>query len=375
MQIIKSKISYLSKDTQKTIFYGPYLPIRILIFIIYLLLSLSCNEMKEKKVKIRLGVPPRASFLPVFLAKEKGIFQKNGLDIDLVLNEKVTELYSEKKLDIICTGLTEPILFSSEGHATQIVYRFSYSIANDVIVASSNIKNIESLRKKKVAFDGVNTSSHIFVQQLLSKKGISEGEYYAVNLPIHRVMEELAKGNIDAGHTNGISISDVTKKGWNIIGKSADDPDLLSDTLSVDALFLKNHSLEVEKIITSIVEARDMYTANPAEAISILTNKIGKKKEEIEEELKGIRFLSLKENIQSLKTSDSDTPNSIYAPGTSMTGNMSQGMNMNLTGKKGGLFTAGETIILFLRERGQLYKMPILQSIINDTFVKSQENK
>ena len=75
---------------------------------------------------------------------EKGIFQKNGLDIDLILNEKVNELYSEKKLDILCTGLTEPILFSSEGHATQIVYRFSYSIANDVIVANSNIKNIES---------------------------------------------------------------------------------------------------------------------------------------------------------------------------------------------------------------------------------------
>lgn len=349
--------------------------IKVIIFIIYLLLFLSCNGIKEKKVKIRLGVPPRVSFLPVFLAMEKGIFQKNGLDIDLILNEKVNELYSEKKLDILCTGLTEPILFSSEGHATQIVYRFSYSIANDVIVANSNIKNIESLQKKKVAFDGVNTSSHIFVQQLLSRKGISEGEYYAVNLPVNRVMEELENGRIDAGHTNGISISEVTKRGWNIIGKSADDPDLLSDTLSVDALFLKNHSIEVEKIITSITAAREMYTVNPQEAIAILSNKIGKKKEDIEEQLKGIRFLSLRENIQSLKTSDSDTPNSIYAPGTSMTGNTNHGMNFNLAGKKGGLFTAGETIVLFLRERGQLYKMPILQSIINDTFVKKQEKQ
>ena len=119
-----------------------------------------------------------------------------------------------------------------------------------------------------------NTSSHIFVQQLLSRKGISEGEYYAVNLPVNRVIEELENGRIDAGHTNGISISEVTKRGWNIIGKSADDPDLLSDTLSVDALFLKNHSIEVEKIITSITAAREMYTANPQEAIAILSNKI-----------------------------------------------------------------------------------------------------
>lgn len=344
-------------------------------WIIYIILFVSCGGIKEKKVKIRLGVPPRSSYMPIFLAVEKGIFKKNGLEIDLVLDEKVSELYSERKLDIICTGLTEPILFSSEGHSTQIIYRFSYSLANDVIIANPNIKNIEALYKKRVAFDGVNTSSHIFVQQLLSKKGISEGEYFAVNLPVNRVIEELEKGNIDAGHITGISLSDVTKKGWNIIGKSSDDPDLLSDTLSVDVLFIKNHPIEVKKIIASIVEAKDFYTTNQEESISILANRMNKKKEEINEELKGIRFLSLKENIQALKNSTSQAPNSIYPHGTSMVGDINHGVNFNFGAKRGGLFTAGETIIQFLRERGQLYQMPILQTIINDSFVKSQETK
>lgn len=334
-----------------------------------------CTNIKEKKSIVRIGVPPRVSFLPIYTALEKGIFKKNGVNVDLVLDEKVNEMYMERKLDIICTGLTEPILFSSEGHNTQIVYRFSYSIENDIIIANPKIKNLESLFKKKVGFDGVNTSSHIFVQQLLSKKGISEGEYYAVNVPVNRVMEELEKGTIDAGHTNGISISDVKKKGWNIIGRSADDPDLLSDTLSVDTVFLKNHSFEVEKIIASIIEARELYATNPAESIAILANKIGKKQENVKEELSGVRFLSLRENIQSLKTSDSQKTNSIYPQGMSVIENPNHGMNLNLTEKKGALFTAGETIISFLRERGQLYKMPILESIINDKFVNVQKLK
>ena len=383
MQIISDKICHGGMDstsspqapTQRVFVYCQSLLIRIILLILCLLLFLSCSGIKEKKVKIRLGVPPRSSYMPIFLAEEKGIFKKYGLDIDLVLDDKVTELYAERKLDIICTGLTEPILFSSEGHSTQIIYRFSYSLANDVIIANPNIKNIESLHKKRVAFDGVNTSSHIFVQQLLSKKGISEGEYFAVNLPVTRVMEELEKEHIDAGHITGISLSDVTKKGWNIIGKSSDDPDLLSDTLSVDVLFIKNHPIEVKKIIASIVEARDFYTTNQEETISILANRMKKKPEEIKEELKGIRFLSLKENIQALKNSNSQTPNSIYPHGTSMVGDITHGVNFNLGAKRGGLFTAGETIIQFLRERGQLYQMPILQTIINDSFVKSQEIK
>ena len=48
-------------------------------------------------------------------------------------------------------------------------------------------------------------------------------------------------------------------------------------------------------------------------------------------------------------------------------------MNFNSNEEKSGLFTAGETIIGFLRERGQIYKNPSLKSIIDDRFVKEFE--
>ncbi len=359
-------------------------------WIILLILLVSCSEAKSRKNRIRLGVPPRANFMHVFVAEEKKIFKKNGLDVELIQTENISELYSEKKLDVICTGLTESIVFSSEGHETKIIYRFSDSFTTDIIIAGPKIKDLSLLRKKRISFDGVNSSSHIFVQQLLSKKEIIDGEYYTVNLPVSQVITELEKNHIDAGHTTGISPSEISKRGWNIIGRSSDDPNLLSDTLSVDAEFLKTHDSELKSLIQSLDEANQFYLQNKKEAISILAGKIKKTDSGIKEDLEGLRFLTLEENRGTLEKPKEDnsklntqklpsTESISQAPqeGPRMPGVVLPGetMNFNSNDKKSGLFTAGETIIGFLKERGQIYRNPNLKSIIDDTFVKSKEVK
>ena len=122
--------------------------------ILFLILLVSCTEAKTRKNKIRLGVPPRTNFMHVFIAEEKGLFKKNELNVELFQAENLSELYSEKKIDVICTGLTESIVFSSEGHETKIIYRFSDSFTTDIIIAGSKIKDLSSLKKKKISFDG-----------------------------------------------------------------------------------------------------------------------------------------------------------------------------------------------------------------------------
>lgn len=360
-----------------------------LICLIIIILFLACSKEKEGNAKIRLGVPLRVSYLPVFIAEEKGIFKKNGIDVELHIDENLSELYAERKLDIICTGLTESILSTSEGHFSKIIYRFTYSITNDLIVSNNSIKDMESLKKKKISFEGINSSSHIFVQQLLSKKGIQDGEYFAVNLPMHKVIQELEKGTIDAGHTTGVSLSEINKKGLSVIGKSSDDPDLLADTLVADSAFLEKHKQKVKLLVSSIIEAKSFYDSNPEEGVSVFVNYSKRKKEDIKEELSGIKFLSQVENEAALEKQDdklqqtniNESPKFDFSQGpkdgAKPPGGIlpDQSISMNRKEKRFGLLTAGQKIIQFLRERGQLYRMPDLQSIIDDQFVKAGGDK
>jgi ABC-type nitrate/sulfonate/bicarbonate transport system substrate-binding protein len=360
------------------------------LWILIVILLVSCSEAKSKEKKIRLGVPPRTNFMHVFVAEAKGFFKNNELDVDVVLTENINELYSEKKLSVICTGLAESIMFTNEGHETKIIYRFSNSFTNDVIIALPNIKDMTFLRNKKISFYGVNSSSHIFVQQLLSKNGIQDGEYLGVNLPMDKVMEELKAGNIDAGHITGVSLSEISKHGFHVIGKSSDEADLLSDTLSVDTQFLKSHESELRKLIQALNEANQFSSQNQSEAISLIAQKINKTTSQVEEELGGLEFLPLSKIQRTLKepvvdisnlnqNKEISTENGLKAPehGARNPGLIlsNETMNFNSGDKKSGLFTAGETIIGFLKDRGQIYRNPILKSIIDDRLVKEFEAK
>lgn len=357
--------------------------------ILIVILLVSCSEAKRNKSTIRLGVPPRTNFMHIFVAEEKGIFKNNGIDVKINPTENINELYSEKELDVICTGLTESILFSSEGHETKIIYRFTNSFTTDLIIASPKIKDLSSLKGKKISFQGINSSSHIFIQQLLSKHGIQDGEYFAVNLPVNKVIEELQKENIDAGHITGVSPSEIIKHGFHIIGKSEDDPNLLSDTLSVDGKFLKKHETELKLLVKSIDEAYNYYENNQEDSIAIFKTKTKKTDSQIKEELDGLKFLTLLQNQGNLKepkeNSKINPPGIVNSegilsgpkegarnPGMILPG---ETMNFNSNEEKSGLYTAGETIIGFLKDRGQIYRNPVLKSIIDDRFVKVSEAK
>ncbi|MDZ4725253.1 MAG: hypothetical protein SH817_03805, partial [Leptospira sp.] len=77
-------------------------------------------------------------------------------------------------------------------------------------------------------------------------------------------------------------------------------------------------------------------------------------------ELGSIRFLSKEENIQTLNSSF----NVMLANENTLVKNNA----MNKT-SRGALFIAAETIVQFLRERGQLYRNPNLQKILDNEFL------
>ncbi len=88
-----------------------------------------------------------------------------------------------------------------------------------------------------------------------------------MNLPFSQVWEELQKGNIQAGHIRGMDVAEIRKQGFNILGRSADVPDLLSDTLSIDSKYLKNHPSSIQKLVSAISEAREFYYNNREESL------------------------------------------------------------------------------------------------------------
>ncbi|TGL63060.1 hypothetical protein EHQ58_01010 [Leptospira ognonensis] len=328
------------------------------ILIFSLLTSIECQREDKLKSIIKIAVPKNLNYALLWIAKEKEFIKKSEIDVVFFSDEEPATLYQNRKVDLICSNLTEPILLHSEGIHTEIIYRFTYTSGNDVLIAKPNIKSLNELRNKTISFTGVNSSSHIFIEEILNKNGIKEGEYKTKNLKPEDVLSGLQKETIQAGLTQMRFLKNIPTDKYRILARSSELPDLITDVMSGRTVFLQSHRIEIKKLIAALFKAREFYESNPIESKEILSKVFGESKDAIASEIDSLRFLSREENIQSLGTSKNES----IDPFAMKENRFGMGQE-----KRGALFHASETIIQFLSTRGQLYKNPDLNRlIVND---------
>jgi len=310
------------------------------LILVFGLLAEGCTPKKAKeKAPIKIAINVWPGYAHAFIAKEKGIFRKNNVNVELVLKKDITEstqLYKDNEVYGIFNVFTDIIMMNAQGIPAKVVYVADYSDAEDVLIGKPNFRSIADLKGGKVSFEGINTFSHIFVLKLLEKAGLKEGDVRFANILALDVLEALEKGKIDAGHTWEPVTSQAIKKGYKILGKAGDLPGIITDVLAFHPKVVQERSDEVHRIVTSLLEARDFIYSNREEALEIMSKAEGMSKEEMEEGIKGVHHPGLKENIEAMKKSK-DTKS---------------------------LHCSGEIIIDFCLKKGQFSRIPDINTII-----------
>ena len=106
-------------------------------------------------------------YAPILIAEKKNFFRKNGADVILEkVNEYSLKDFQNSENDGFCITFEDLIMRKAEGIPLEAVFRFSYS-REDLLIADKNILSLSLLSGKTVAFDGLNSSSHFFVNQIL----------------------------------------------------------------------------------------------------------------------------------------------------------------------------------------------------------------
>jgi len=315
------------------------------ILLAVILLIAGCAQKKtEEKKKIKIGICIWPGYAHAFIAKEKGLFRKNHVDVELVLTKNyadILELYRNGKVDGLFGVYADLFILNSEGISTQVVYVVDYSDTGDVIIGKPKFSSLAELKKGKVSCEGLNTFSHIFVLKALEKSGLKESDIQFEIIPAMDVLTALEKGQIDAGHTWEPVTSQALKKGYKILGKAGDVPGLITDVLAFRAQVIKERPDDIQRIVKALFEARDFVYSKRDEALEMMTRAEGMSREEMEKGIDGIRQPDLKGNIKAMQKSKETTS----------------------------LYRSGEIITDFYLNRGQLSQVPNLDEIIVPKFV------
>lgn len=306
------------------------------------------SDISNQPIRIMLTLWP-PNFL-AYVAEEKGIFETNGVDVELLFEPQyyvASEEYANGDADGITIVFSDAILQDADGIDTRVVYNIDSSQRGDAIIGKPN--NLTELRGKKVGVEGINSFSHLFVLKALEKVGLTEGDVQFVDIPGPNTSQAIDNGEIDAGHTYSPFIEDATAIGYNTLIDGTGNPGIIVSVLAFHSDIVEERPTDIENILKSFNEAMDFYETNPAEAIQIMSQKSGLSKEDIVRGFNGTKLMSLQDNALIAMNTDPKNNNS--------------------------LLTTGEYAATFYTDRGVMSEFPVLGEIVEPRFVKELYKK
>ena len=269
------------------------------ILLLGLLLSIfSCEALASEdtveKYSIRMGVLPAADSLLLYVAKEEGIFEKYGIDVQIFPFQSALELGTAMRanaLDGHFGDIVNVFIQNETGAAQEIIAITSYANPAQrhfaiVLPPHSKIKSLQDLEGKQIAI-GKDTIVDYLLTRLLATHDKDDDFIVRQNIrAIPMRLQLLMVGHVDAALLPEPLVSRLEAQG----ARTLLDDTMLSEPLAVIALrknianndlvqrFRKalyesaqkiNQKVNTEKYLNMMVEKK-LLSANAKEAYSLL---------------------------------------------------------------------------------------------------------
>jgi NitT/TauT family transport system substrate-binding protein len=223
--------------------------------------------------KVAIGISGWTGFAPLTLAKEAGIFKKNGLDVTIKKIPQASRHLAIQSGDIQCAATTVEtwIAWNANGVATKQLFQLDKSYGADGMVVRGNIEKITDLKGKTVAASTPGTAPYFTLAWFLKKNGMSLKDVTIVNMEPGPAAQAFIAGQNDAAMTYEPFLSNVRANptSGKIIATTLDYP-MVMDTFGCTPTFIAGNEKAVKAIADSYFEALEMIAKEPAKSNEIM---------------------------------------------------------------------------------------------------------
>jgi NitT/TauT family transport system substrate-binding protein len=256
------------------------------IVITSLLAALAASPAVAQQPKANIGYIGAADFTPLFVAKDKGLFEKHGLDATLTraqIAPNVGPAIISGDLQI-GMGTAPNLLHAAEGGLPLVAVagasrmKKNNPIAGLVGRSGAAIKTATDLRGKTIASPGLNTMLTEMLEKWLYDHKVARNEYTMVEVVFPQQHDMLKSGRVDAAITiepfRTKIVSDGT--GFNIadyVGQV--NPDLLAVLWMARRDWAEANPAAVRAFREAYAEAIEWCAKNPEESKKIQAKYLG----------------------------------------------------------------------------------------------------
>ena len=253
---------------------------------------------------VRIGTQPWIGYGPWWIAQEKGMFDKYGIQaelIDFVTDTEVNAAFASGNMDVANVASHTAIKLFANGVDLRVVLLEDVSNAADAILAPSAIATVADLAGKTVAYEEGSTSD-LLLNYALLQSGMTLADINPAPMPAADAGAALIAGQVDSAVTYEPYISEAVNQNGDIklLYTAAERSGLISDVLAARAQFAGENPDVMRNLLKVWGEAVDFLRANPEEGRAIIAEAVGSSPEELVTAFDGVAFYNLDENVQFL---------------------------------------------------------------------------
>jgi NitT/TauT family transport system substrate-binding protein len=259
------------------------------------LITLAFTSTFAQEAKVAIGLSGWTGFAPLTLAKEAGIFKKNGLDVSLKKIPQKDRHLAIASGDVQCAATTVEtwVAWNANGVATTQIFQLDKSYGADGMVVKPGITKISDLKGKTVAASAPGTSPYFALAWILKKNGMSTKDVKVVNLEPQAAANAMIAGTdgVDAAMTYEPYLGAVRAKpeAGKIIATTLDYP-MVMDTFGCTPKFLSENPKAAKALADSYFEALEMIQKEPKKSFEIMGADVKQTGEAFETSSKYLRW-------------------------------------------------------------------------------------
>ena len=238
----------------------------------------------QDKIPVRVAYSKVITWLPMMIAKDEGLFDKNGLDVTLTAFTQIANLPGTlgKQFDFAPT--TAPDMLNAVANGINLAavagetIETSANKAYQVLVrADSGINSAKDLAGKRIAGPGVGSVMHVALVDWVKRDGGDPSGIVGVEVPFPNMMDQLKAGRVDAVEQLEPFVGLMLANGFKSLGDpllAIADPILFPYWIA-DADWARGHRDVIKKFVTSLEGGLQVIKTDEKKARAILAKYTG----------------------------------------------------------------------------------------------------
>ena len=232
------------------------------------------------------------------VAIDKGWFKEAGVDVNFEWFDYSASMdaFGAGKIDANLMTNGDTLATGAGGGKGIMIMITDYSNGNDIIIGKPGLKSVKDLKGKKVGIE-VGVVEHLLLVHALKEAGMGEKDVTLVNAKTNETPQVLSSKQVDAVGAWQPIAGQAMKglPGSRPLYTSAKAPGLIYDVLAASPASLSTHKDDYIKIV-KVWDRVVHYINDPktqADAVKIMSKRVGLTPEEFSPLLKGTHLLDV----------------------------------------------------------------------------------